>query len=158
TWVEFSSSLDDEGAFHRLECGVRGEEPGVSPHAPIEITGNPYRGLEVFDVEHQAFFFGREALVGWLLNALRTPPGGAENRFLALIGPSGSGKSSLARAGLMAAITRGELEGSADWPSAILRPGPEPLESLAVAIAQSTGGEKTTAAIRSQIQELATSE
>lgn len=44
-------------------------------------------------------FFGREALTGWLLDGLR-----GDSRFLAIIGPSGSGKSSLARAGLAAAL------------------------------------------------------
>jgi FOG: WD40 repeat len=58
----------------------------------------------------------------------------------------------------MAAIQRGELEGSADWPIAILRPGPEPLESLAIATALAIGGEKTPAAIRGQIEELRQSE
>ena len=158
TWVEFSNSLDDDPTFYRLLCGIRGEEPGAGPGSQVTITGNPYRGLEPFEVEHQAFFFGREALVGWLLNALRTAPGATENRFLALIGPSGSGKSSLARAGLLAAIQRGELEGSEDWPIATFRPGPEPLESLAISTALAMGGEKTPAAIRSQMEEFRHSE
>ena len=102
-------------------------------------------------MEHQAYFFGREALVGWLVNALRSGPGVAENRFLGLIGPSGSGKSSLARAGLLAAIQRGDLEGSETWPLVICRPGSEPLANLAIALAQSTGGEKTPEAIADSV-------
>jgi signal transduction histidine kinase len=141
TWVEFRRSLDDEDAVHRLACGVRGVEPGPTPGQAIYEGECPYRGLQFFDVEHAPFFFGREALTEWLLNELRPSTGsgtGGDNRFLAIIGPSGSGKSSLARAGLVAALKRGEIEGSANWPVAICRPGPDPLESLAVALSPST--------------------
>ena len=100
----------------------------------------PYRGLEVFDVEHAPFFFGREALTEWLVVALRASPSGQENRFLAILGASGSGKSSLARAGLVAALKRGALDGSGAWPIVILRPGRNPIESLAVALAGLPGG------------------
>jgi hypothetical protein len=157
TWVEFSDSLDDENAFHLLLCGIRGEEPGSGPGAQT-IQGRPYRGLEYFDLEHSGFFFGRESLIGWLLNALKTPPGGSENRFLGLVGPVGSGKSSLARAGLLAAIRRGELASSASWPIAICRPGMDPVENLAIALAQAGLAEKTPSAIRAQIQEFRASE
>ena len=95
---------------------------------------NPYRGLELFDVEHAPLFFGREALTEWLLDALRRKPSGAENRFLAIVGASGSGKSSLARAGLLAALKDGKLDGSAAWPRAICRPGAEPFFNLANAL------------------------
>src|SRR5512135_3431887 len=135
TWVEFRTSLEDEQAFHRLVSGIRGVEPGAGPgHAPLE-GACPYRGLEVFDVEHAPFFFGREALTEWLIVKLRASPSGQENRFLAILGASGSGKSSLARAGLISAIKRGELVGSAEWPVVILKPGRDPIESLAVALA-----------------------
>jgi hypothetical protein len=131
TWVEFRHSLDDEDAFHRLVCGIRGVEPGPGPGQAVCEGECPYRGLQFFDVEHVPFFFGREALTGWLLNALR-----GDNRFLAIVGPSGSGKSSLARAGLVAALGQGKIEGSAGWPVVICRPGPDPLESLAVALSK----------------------
>lgn len=135
TWVEFRQTLDDAHPFHRLLSGIRGVEPG--PGQAIYEGQNPYRGLQVFDVEHAPFFFGREALTEWLLTELRPSArrvAGQENRFLAIIGPSGSGKSSLARAGLIAALKRGDIDGSADWPIAICRPGTEPLESLAIAL------------------------
>src|SRR3954454_2291480 len=131
TWVEFRDTLDDPSAFDRLLCGIRGIEPG--PGAVFKGQ-NPYRGLELFDVQHAPLFFGREALTEWLLDALRRKPSGAENRFLAIVGASGSGKSSLARAGLMAAVKDGRLDGSASWPRAICRPGTEPLRSLANAL------------------------
>jgi len=135
TWVEFRATLDDEQAFHRLVSGIRGVEPGAGPGAAVFAGACPYRGLEAFDVEHAPFFFGREALTEWLVDALRPSAGGRENRFLALVGASGSGKSSLARAGLVAALRGGALEGSAGWPAVILKPGRDPIESLAVALA-----------------------
>jgi hypothetical protein len=105
TWVEFHDSLDDHDAFHRLVCGIRGLEPGAGPSQAIYEGQCPYRGLRVFDVDDAPFFFGREALVQWLLDELRPAVQGQQvNRFLAIVGSSGSGKSSVARAGLVAAI------------------------------------------------------
>ena len=135
TWVEFRKSLDDQDAFHRLVCGIRGVEPGAGLSGAAFEGACPYRGLEVFNVEHAPFFFGREALTEWLIVKLRASPSGQENRFLAILGASGSGKSSLARAGLIPAIKRGELVGSAEWPVVIFKPGRDPIESLAVALA-----------------------
>src|SRR3954454_17377271 len=130
TWVEFRRTLDDPEAFHRLVCGIRGVEPGAGPGGAAFEGQNPYRGLELFDVAHAPLFFGREALTEWLLDALRPQPSGAESRLLAVVGASGSGKSSLAGAGLMAAVEDGKLHGSAAWPRAICRPGLEPFLSL----------------------------
>ena len=66
----------------------------------------PDRGLRAFDVVDAPFFFGREALVQWLLNELRPATEGQPvNRFLAIVGASGSGKSSMARAGLIAVLS-----------------------------------------------------
>jgi Novel STAND NTPase 1/TIR domain len=149
TWVEFRRSLDDQEAFHRLVCGIRGIEPGAGLEIGAFDGVCPYRGLEVFDEEHHRFFFGREALTEWLVDGLRSAPNGRENRFLAIAGASGSGKSSLARAGLVPAIRRGELDGSVDWPISILRPGPDPLESLAVALTSVGGAKATAAAVQS---------
>jgi len=134
TWVEFRDSLDDPEAFRRLVCGIRGVEPGARPGGAAFEGQCPYRGLELFDVDHAPLFFGREALTEWLLNALKRKPPGVENRFLAIVGASGGGKSSLARAGLMAALKDGKLDGSGSWPRAICRPGAEPFFSLARAL------------------------
>jgi signal transduction histidine kinase len=149
TWVEFHRSLDDEAAFHRLVCGIQGLEPGPGPGQAPYAGQSPYRGLQFFDVEHAPFFFGREALTEWLLDELRS-----DNRFLAIVGPSGSGKSSLARAGLVAALRQGQIEGSAEWPVAICRPGPDPLESLAVGLSDVDGVAQTPSAARDLIRDL----
>ena len=137
TWVVFERTLDDEDAFYRLVCGIRGIEPGVGP-GPAKYEGNPpYRGLEVFQAEHAQFFCGREKLTDDVIDYHLRPRWGSrlENRFLAVVGASGSGKSSLVRAGLIPALRQGKLEGSADWPIVICRPGSDPLHSLATALA-----------------------
>ncbi len=148
TWVEFRRTLDDAEALRRLLCGIRGVEPGPGAGLASDEGRPPYRGLYVFDVEHARFFFGREALTEWLLNSLRPPATGREpNRFLAIVGASGSGKSSLARAGLLTALKRGEIEGSDQWPVAICRPGRDPLEGLAVAVTAAVDSGRGAAAV-----------
>jgi WD40 repeat protein len=137
TWVEFRQSLDEEDAFRRLVCGIRGREPGPGLGEAVHEGRCPFRGLRFFDVDDAPFFFGREALVEWLLNALRPAAGDKPvSRILAIVGASGSGKSSVARAGLVAALKRGGIAGSAEWPIAICRPGPSPTESLAIALSK----------------------
>ncbi|ETK36718.1 nSTAND1 domain-containing NTPase [Microbispora sp. ATCC PTA-5024] len=77
----------------------------------------PYRGLAAFETEDAEFFHGRGEALERMLGPLRRDP-----RFLAVLGPSGSGKSSLVKAGLLPALARGEVAGSARWESAVTRP------------------------------------
>jgi hypothetical protein len=133
TWVEFQESLEDAEAFRYLVAGIKGEPPGRGPGEVVYEGACPYRGLRVFEEAHAPFFFGREAVTEWLVNDLRG------SRFLAVVGPSGSGKSSLVRAGLVPALRRGGLPGSDGWPVCIFRPGLRPLESLAVTMIQLLG-------------------
>ena len=87
----------------------------------------PYKGLEYFDCngEDPKYFYGREKLTDQLLDQVR------QNNFLALLGASGSGKSSVLRAGLLHQLQLGQrLAGSEDWQVQILTPGKHPLESL----------------------------
>lgn len=144
TWVEFRHGLDDERAFHRLVAGIRGAAPGPGPDQILQTGVTPYRGLQTFDVADSPFFFGREALTERLLDGLRSE----EIRFTAILGPSGSGKSSLARAGVLAALKQGWLPGSEQWPIVICKPGSEPLISLAIALSQVTGGESNPGTLR----------
>jgi hypothetical protein len=156
TWVEFPQTLDDEGAFHRLVCGIRGLSPGPGPGQPIFEDQCPYRGLEPFEAKHAPFFFGREAQVGWLRTDVLDPMArsGPQERFLAVIGPSGSGKSSLALAGLVPALRAGKIEGSAAWPIVLFRPGYDPLESLAVQLAGLGGQRPNPTEVRQLIEEM----
>jgi formylglycine-generating enzyme required for sulfatase activity len=138
TWIEFQRTLDEPAALHKLRTAIRGEPPGTSVQFPSAKC--PYRGLAYFDIQHAPLFFGREALTDWLLSRLRgTASKDGATRFLAIVGASGSGKSSLARAGLLAKLKSGELAGSANWPQVICRPQTRPLESLATALANAEG-------------------
>jgi len=150
TWVLFSQSLDDEQAFHALVCGIRGIAPGPGPGQAIFEGECPYRGLEVFEEKHARFFFGREAQVDWLLSHRLAPMAESSHarRFLEIMGPSGSGKSSLALAGLIPALKAGKVEGSAGWPIIVFRPGPNPLESLAIELSRAGLTKSSAAAIQ----------
>lgn len=88
----------------------------------------PYNGLDTFTDETSQFFFGREQLTEKLLNTMRSG-----TRFLAVFGPSGSGKSSVVRAGLLPALKNGRLPGSQKWEQLIIRPADDPFEQLRLA-------------------------
>lgn len=90
----------------------------------------PYLGLKAFQEDDAQFFFGREHLVAELIERLGTI------RFLVIAGPSGSGKSSLARAGLLHAIKMGQIDGSDKWLRATMRPGNNPIEQTALSMAR----------------------
>lgn len=74
---------------------------------------NPYKGLQAFREDDTGDFFGREALIRELVGALCERLNG--DRLLAVIGPSGSGKSSVVMAGLLPQLRQGALPGSAEW-------------------------------------------
>jgi WD40 repeat protein len=113
------------------ETGLIELRPLAPPSDP-GLYANPYKGLRAFQEADAADFFGREALVETLLERLREP--GPFARFLAVVGPSGSGKSSVVRAGLVPALKRGALPGSANWFVLELFPSADPLGALAQAL------------------------
>jgi formylglycine-generating enzyme required for sulfatase activity len=153
TWIEFRFTLSDDAAFRQLWSEIVGIEPGnVAGLGPMD---NPYRGLHAFGVGDDRFFFGREAQTQWLIEKMRTSfAPKQETKFLAILGPSGSGKSSLARAGLISGLKRGEIAGSSEWFYCIFRPGSDPLESLAIALSDATNTMQDIARLRSLIDEL----
>lgn len=110
---------------------------GTTVLAPITPTEdfqpvNPYKGLKAFQAADNQDFFGREKLVQKLVSRLAEP--GEFARFLAVVGPSGSGKSSLVKAGLIPALWRGDLKGSEEWFVVEMLPGSHPLDELEVAL------------------------
>jgi WD40 repeat protein len=99
----------------------------------------PYKGLDVFEEEDAKIFFGRERLVEDLVGRVK------ESRVVFVTGPSGSGKSSLVRAGLIPALMQGAIPGSDQWQYATLKPGRDPIGELARAasrLAESANAEK----------------
>ena len=104
----------------RERAGLVGHD-GEDADAPVVC---PYKGLATFDSEDAEYFFGREQLVAELVARLVGAP------LLAVVGPSGSGKSSVLRAGLLPALAGGVLPGSANWTQALIRPGEQPMRAL----------------------------
>jgi WD40 repeat protein/DNA-binding SARP family transcriptional activator/energy-coupling factor transporter ATP-binding protein EcfA2 len=84
---------------------------------------SPYRGLFAFREEDAAYFFGREAVTDRLVETVKDQP------VVAVIGPSGSGKSSVLQAGLVA-----QLRQEGNWTVASFRPGNQPFQALAAAL------------------------
>ena len=107
------------------------EELDLSDFDLIE-TKNPYKGLRAFQQADAADFFGRSAMIEQVLGRLQEDV--VENNFLAVIGPSGSGKSSLVKAGVLPALRHGTIPGSEHWFYAEMVPGEVPLEELAAAL------------------------
>ncbi len=95
---------------------------------------SPYKGLLAYQADDADQFFGRDDDVAAVLGRV------AAARLLAVVGASGSGKSSLVRAGLLPALARGALAGSATWPVVLFNAGPHPLLELAGGLAGLTGG------------------
>ena len=102
----------------------------------------PYLGLSAYRESDAQFFFGRESLVDDLLERVQTAS------FIVLAGPSGSGKSSVARAGLFHALRQGRLERSDSWLLATMTPAGNPIEQLAAAVARSAKSPTAGAHIR----------
>ena len=105
---------------------------------PPEAGEPPYQGLQYFDESAARRFFGREQLTVRLIGRLQ------RSRFLAVIGASGSGKSSLVRAGVIPALKSGQRladgsqppSGSAPWSYRVFNPGGHPLDALAASLSQ----------------------
>jgi hypothetical protein len=95
--------------------------------AELQIP-QPYPGIRPFREDDWPIFFGREAQSNQLLHKLET------TRFVAVVGSSGSGKSSLVRAGLIPLIRQGFLRDVKDWDILLCRPGVDPFAGLAYEI------------------------
>ena len=91
----------------------------------MTVKGCPYKGLARYELNDAAAFHGRGRLVRTLVTSL------VDRRLLVVSGSSGAGKSSVVRAGLLAALGSGELPGSDQWRSVVVVPGRTPLDTLA---------------------------
>ncbi|MCC6551852.1 MAG: protein kinase [Polyangiaceae bacterium] len=117
-----------EAVALRLEQ-IRREIAGLERALPPEDVG-PFRGLGRFEERDRDVYFGRASEVAAALEVLRS------RGLLALVGSSGSGKSSLARAGVLPALAEGALGGwPARWDTAVAEPGRDPRSAVAAALA-----------------------
>jgi energy-coupling factor transporter ATP-binding protein EcfA2 len=118
--------LEDVEAQHMQLQQTITQLRNVTPDAQV-----PYLGLKTFDEANARFFYGREALIDTLVERVK------HTAFLTVIGPSGSGKSSVVRAGLIPALKQGlDIAGSDEWiyvPP--FPPGPRPMNALAAVLA-----------------------
>jgi len=120
TWVIFRFNLDEPDAFSDLVCGIKKIKPGKrSKDKKSAII--PFMGLRNFREEDASFFFGRDYEIQQLMNKL------GKSRFLAVLGPSGSGKSSLVQAGLIPHLRENSLV-------CMMTPRERPFEELAAAL------------------------
>lgn len=149
TGDNYELSGDFRGAVINIKSTiVSNDEVKDLENLPPEPGEAPFQGLQYFDEKDSARFFGREALVAKIVGRL------AKTRFLSVIGASGSGKSSVVRAGVIPALRRGErlADGSlpptdsGQWDIRVLNPSAHPLDALAASL---THGAESVSAITS---------
>ncbi|HEX2468698.1 MAG TPA: BTAD domain-containing putative transcriptional regulator [Solirubrobacterales bacterium] len=143
-----SSAATGRGGLRAVEAQLAGtvaDLQATREHARLYLAEDPdptapdvcpFRGLAPFHSAHAEYFFGRERLVADLVARI------VGSALLAVVGPSGSGKSSLVRAGLLPALASGVLPGSERWRQAVMRPGPQPVEELRRALARLAPGDR----------------
>lgn len=147
--------------LRELLAVLRGEEVSLPQHTvpfnqpepppPPAEPRNPYKGLQAFRESDARDFFGRTSMLDTLLarttDALRQP------RMVALLGASGSGKSSLMQAGLLPRLRAGALPGSENWAYLDpMVPGTHPIEQLTITLDRAFK-EKSQRAIREDLQD-----
>jgi serine/threonine protein kinase len=109
-------------SFLAREIGQEAERKALSTKVR-RWKSNPFRGLNFFDFEHAPIFHGRTKATGEVLEALEAQAKG-QRPFVLIVGASGSGKSSLVRAGVLSLLTQpGTIEGIGLWRRSITRPG-----------------------------------
>jgi hypothetical protein len=128
TWVDLWRGPEDAMTIENLMRAVRGLAPGDEAALVPDPRGAscPYRGLLPFREEDAAFFIGREAFTATLIEKMR------RCSLVAVVGASGSGKSSVVCAGLVPALRRDAHHHV--WEVLTLTPGPTPLHALLAAL------------------------
>ena len=134
--------IDPSPELHRLEEQILLHDSRLRPlgerRSPVRSAAgaevaNPFKGLRSFVEDDAADFFGRDRL---LADVIRRIVDG--ERLIALVGPSGSGKSSAVRAGLIPALRKGAVPGSDQWLIAQMVPGARPFAEAEAALLRST--------------------
>jgi signal transduction histidine kinase/GAF domain-containing protein len=130
SWIEQHSSPTTltRGSTPYLPANEREMGSGAYPPPVQEQIVCPYPGMRPFEAEDTRFFYGRENEIQQMLEYLR------HQRFLFVIGPSGSGKSSLISAGLLPRLQKSSYFAQSPWLIREMRPGEQPIQALAEAI------------------------
>ncbi len=128
TWVDFREGIEQPMALAILDAAIRREPPGPDLQERMRETletVNPYKGLTYFREEDAGFFFGREDYTKKLHDKFQNC------NFIAVVGASGSGKSSIVRAGLIPKLRN---DTQAPWEILTIVPGDRPLYNLAAGL------------------------
>ena len=133
-------SMEAELAGGVVELQAAGERLALADDKEAPVVC-PFKGLAPFETADAEYFFGRERLVAELVARL------VGNTLLGVVGPSGSGKSSVVRAGLLPALADGVLPGSEEWTQVLIRPGEHPLDELGAAVANIDPDRKVVLAV-----------
>jgi DNA-binding SARP family transcriptional activator len=152
--------LEPSPPLRKLERSILEQDASLEGfHLRAGLLGVcPFKGLAFFDRADAEFFCGRERLVADLLARL------VESPLVGILGPSGIGKSSLLRAGVLSELSGGALPGSGQWQQLLLRPGEHPCaelqrtlrgDPLAEALGRLSSGERIVIAV-DQLEELFT--
>ena len=128
----FPDALALAAAFRKAVSTDGVGEMAPAPTATGIVLSNPYKGLRPFQDADASVFYGRAGFVQHLISRFTpepTEPGGA-SLFLAVVGPSGSGKSSIVKAGLIPALRQGAVPGAERCLITEMTPGAHPLQEL----------------------------
>ena len=131
-----------QALFKQTSFSASQASQALPPATTLPAPRNPYKGLRAFRVEDAADFFGRDRLIEELVEKMgalcaQEQQQQAPVRLLTVLGPSGSGKSSVVMAGLLPKLGQGALPGSQDWiilPPML--PGKYPLEALMLTLTE----------------------
>jgi hypothetical protein len=159
--LDVEPSKQTNELFERLskgEVSLQGSLPDFEKFRLVQTPGDPpYKGLQQFEGDDRQLFFGREALTTKIISYLRDPTTEADigkwDHFLAIVGASGIGKSSLVRAGVVPALERGDqftgdtlsLKSNPQWAIRVLTPTAHPLEALATSLTREADSVRVTA-------------
>jgi len=113
------------------------------------LPDNPFVGLRPFESTEELLFFGRRTQTKELLNILHA------SRFVAVVGSSGCGKSSLIRAGLIPNLEAGFIAGAVDrWDVATMKPGNSPLRNFAAALLSAVHEEPDSSSVEQFVEDI----
>jgi len=130
-WLRLTELGNDTELSRIVETITSDSEPARA-RTEQATGGSPYKGLVPYEEADASIFFGRQNLVAHIIKNLE------DSRFLALIGPSGVGKTSVVRAGVIPALRGGAIPGSDRWHYVVMRIGANPVRDLFKALAAVT--------------------
>jgi DNA-binding SARP family transcriptional activator/WD40 repeat protein len=140
--------LEPSRALQELERAMLQHDPSLeAPALPEGAATCPFKGLAAFEAIDAFYFCGRDRLVSQVVARL------AADTFLGIVGPSGVGKSSFLRAGVLPALGAGALPGSGAWRTLLVRGSDRPTASIRGAVAAARSGERVVIAV-DQLEEI----